>query len=440
MVGLGYTPVRDLPPPQPPPATRDPAHTLPNGGDNYFLPPGSVADPCSFMSQTHILTSLEFPCQNAEETYCDYNISAGDPQRGLMDSVTHVVGFPCVCGLLMQKDLEVRVSRVQGLDERTTPSLVDGGANICLTGMLDLLMDVVEITPLPISVATKTGEISLDDSCTKRGLLPLTLVDGSVYYQPCYYCTNAVETIISPQAILDASDVLVKWTQTGHKDGRSGAIRFDSDSGLISLEMTLENRDGLYYCPTDVYTVDSNPVRCPVPIVHRAVTPQPTVTRRHKTFDPVPPKRLTSELWMLRLGSPGKDQLDLLPGKVTGIPNGFRYHPFCFIDWKEEARIQTKPAGNPVELIEVSILSNTIRSRSIHSQIEKYLISIWRVRGVGFCAFLIAVHASLSSYKIVAASCGISKSHKMLRTNKIILPVSYAAINSASVDDPATVG
>ena len=47
---------------------------------------------------------------------------------------------------------------------------------------------------------------------------------------------------------------------------------------------------------------------------------------------------------MLQLGSPGEDQLDLLPGNVTGIPPGFRYHPFCIIDWKEEARIQKHAA------------------------------------------------------------------------------------------------
>lgn len=52
---------------------------------------------------------------------------------------------------------------------------------------------------------------------------------------------------------------------------------------------------------------------------------------------------------MLRLGSPGEDQLDLLPGRVTGIPHGFQYHPFRFIDWKEEARVQKQAAGKAVE-------------------------------------------------------------------------------------------
>ena len=52
---------------------------------------------------------------------------------------------------------------------------------------------------------------------------------------------------------------------------------------------------------------------------------------------------------MLRLGSPGEDQLDLLHGKVMGIPHGFQYHPFRFIDWKEEARVQKQAAGRAVE-------------------------------------------------------------------------------------------
>jgi hypothetical protein len=379
-VGLGPPPMKALPPPQPPPSRtqrltiptpypRSPTSCPPTPlltynlpmekarpdqrkEDEYFLPPGSSADLNILLRPASPTTPFEFPFNAAEEMYCDFNVSDGTPQQCLMDSVTHVVGLPHVCGLSKLDDLVVRVSRmVTEPAVWDTPSLVDGGAIICLTGILGLLVDVVSIVPLPISVATKTRVISLDDCCTKHGLIPLTLADGSIYYQPCYYCKNAVETIISPQAILNASDILVRWMQTGHKDGSPGKIRFDSDSCLFSMEIVLVNRDGLYYCPTDVFTVDNNPVRCHIPIINRAIIPGPPPTkRRHKDLSPVPPNRLTeSELWMLRLGSPGEDQLDLLPGQVAGIPHSFQYHPFRFMDWKEEARVQKQAAGKMVE-------------------------------------------------------------------------------------------
>ncbi len=54
---------------------------------------------------------------------------------------------------------------------------------------------------------------------------------------------------------------------------------------------------------------------------------------------------------MLCLGSLGEQQLDMLPGNVTGIPPGFQYHPFWFIDWKEEAQIQKQAALRSAERI-----------------------------------------------------------------------------------------
>jgi hypothetical protein len=270
-----------------------------------------------------------------------------------MDSVTRVVGLPQVYGLKEDEGSYVKVMRTTGrLDPRDHPSLMDGGANICITGILGLLVDVETIPPLPISVTTTSGSFSMDNCCTKKGLIPLTLSDGSVYYRPCYYCKNATETIISPKAIVAASDTLVHWTQNGHRGDAPGSIRFSSDSGLYTITLHLEKRDRLYYCPTDVFTVKKDPVHHHIPVIRRLAAPttpssQPRCSKR---YIPVTRDKFTdSEVWMSRLGSPGEQQLNLLPGNVTGIPCGFHYHPFWFIVWKEEARIQKQAAQRSAE-------------------------------------------------------------------------------------------
>ena len=224
---------------------------------------------------------------------------------------------------------------------------MDAGANICLTGDLEILADVVDIPPLPITVALNGNGSSVDDCCTKRGFIPLALSDGTIHWQLCYYSANAVETIISPQAILNSSDVFASWTMTGYKDTRPGAIRFDSHDGFLNMIINLVYRDGLYYCPTDVFTLGTRPLlpECatlptfPVPTVNRVVTPPtPPILRRSSRFAPTSKARqLESEVWLLRLGSPGITQLDVLPQNVTGLPTTFDYHPFRFVDFKEQA-------------------------------------------------------------------------------------------------------
>jgi len=64
----------------------------------------------------------------------------------------------------------------------------------------------------------------------------------------------------SPQTVLASSDVFALWTQTEFKDGRPGRLRFDSHDGLCTMQLDLDYREGLYYCPTDVFTVDRSPV------------------------------------------------------------------------------------------------------------------------------------------------------------------------------------
>jgi hypothetical protein len=141
--------------------------------------------------------------------------------------------------------------------------LVNGEANICLIGNLDLLVDVVEILPLPILVAVDAENSTLDNSCTQQGYHPLTLLDGSTHWQLCFYCKNAVETIISPQTIFASNNVFASWTQTGFKDSHLGQICFDSHDGLVTMRLDLDCWDGLKYCPADVFTVSRSPVHRP---------------------------------------------------------------------------------------------------------------------------------------------------------------------------------
>jgi hypothetical protein len=53
---------------------------------------------------------------------------------------------------------------------------------------------------------------------------------------------------------------------------------------------------------------------------------------------------LESELWTARLGHCDTNQLIALATRADGLPNGFEFHPFRYIDWKEQARIRKRAA------------------------------------------------------------------------------------------------
>jgi hypothetical protein len=157
----------------------------------------------------------------------------------LLDSVTHVVCSPRVCSIQGDRFYV----RINGLAPKSA-KMVDGGSNVCITGDLGLLLDVVDINPFAISVALKGAPSSYDDCITKQGLLPLTLADGTTYYQTCFYCTNMVETIISPSAILASSNLFVQWNQEGFKDPTvPGRLHFSSHDSLFSMFFNLDCRN-----------------------------------------------------------------------------------------------------------------------------------------------------------------------------------------------------
>jgi hypothetical protein len=142
----------------------------------------------------------------------------------ITDGITRICGQPWIFGF-------ANCYYVQCISA-TDGSLFDSGANICITNALSLLVDIVDIPPFTFSISQDGTTPSIDDCCTKRGLLPLPMTDGSLYYQPCYFCQNATETIISPQAIMEASDTFTSWHQTGYKSGLPGSIHFEVPVGF----------------------------------------------------------------------------------------------------------------------------------------------------------------------------------------------------------------
>ncbi len=243
------------------------------------------------------------------------------------------------------------------IDQKATKT-IDGGSNVCVTSDLGLLLDVVDVKPFKILVALEGKPSSFDDCITKRGLLPLSLSDGTAYYQTCFYCANMVETIISPSAILALSDIFVQWTQEGFKDPTvPGCIKFSSHDGFLTMYFNLECHHGLYYCSTNMYTVNHDLVHIHC---HQTAmdTPLPVEASDNPLHHPaskfVPISRarqVESEVWALCFGSPGETQLDVLPQHVLGTPPVFEYHPFRSIDFKEQVYIRKQAAQRTAERV-----------------------------------------------------------------------------------------
>jgi hypothetical protein len=202
-----------------------------------------------------------------------------DHHPPVLGSVTRICGQPRVFGFTDSFFVHC-ISANDG-------SLMDSGANICIMNLIGLLVDATDIPPFTFSIGCVVGTPNIDDCCTKCGLLLLPLVDGSLYYQPCYYCKNATETIISPQEVVDTSDTSDSWHQSGHKGGLPGSICFESSSGLLSMTLCLPSINGLYYCPLDVLMFDDNPI-CPYLLVLKLAlsTPIPHL-RAPSKFTPV---------------------------------------------------------------------------------------------------------------------------------------------------------
>ena len=147
------------PPPEPPPATFeiDPPSTPPI--DPHPYPPGCLLE--------HITSQASLPPIIVDRSYdADTQTSATDiaPLISIPDSVTHVVCTLRVCGLRGDAKSSVTIFPAKRAPDR----MVDGGSNVCVTGDLQSLLDVINIDPIPILVAIEGSTSSFDDCITKH--------------------------------------------------------------------------------------------------------------------------------------------------------------------------------------------------------------------------------------------------------------------------------
>jgi hypothetical protein len=196
-------------PPAEPPPTMLWSLTSSNTPPTLISPAGSLM---ALLVHDGLLRPFPFDLMDAGGNTTS-NVILPDSLRGPLSvcSVNHVVTCLRVFGFCGEGSSYARINLTAMASSESPGSLIDGGANICLTGNLGLLTDVVAIPPMPISVALQ-GETTVDDYCTARGKILLQLDDGSIYWQDCYYSKNVVEMIVSPQAIVDLSDVFQSGT------------------------------------------------------------------------------------------------------------------------------------------------------------------------------------------------------------------------------------
>ena len=162
-----------LPPPEPPPKDIFPPCSF---IDDLMRAPSK---PTICITQLNLRTDQEL---DSTPTLLPYQIPP------ILDSLTRVVCSLRMCGIRGEDKTSVKILRVSDCNGK----LIHSGSNVCVTQNLTILLDISNINPIDISVALDRTSTSLDNRITKRGLLPLTLSDGSIYYQTCFYCGNMV--------------------------------------------------------------------------------------------------------------------------------------------------------------------------------------------------------------------------------------------------------
>ena len=154
---------------------------------------------------------------------------------------------------------------IVGLTDNHKPppssSMADSGANVCITSDESILIDVVDIDPIPLGVAVKSSDVTAS-LCTRKGFLPIPLLDGSYHYQPFLVNPNASDTILSPAHVMWSSNRIKKWQQSGSKDTLVvDTLSFMDAAGNDLLVLPLTSHNGLQYCSHEPTPATTHVVR-----------------------------------------------------------------------------------------------------------------------------------------------------------------------------------
>ena len=112
----------------------------------------------------------------------------------------------------------------------------------------DTLVGCHDISPVTLGLALKSDEAPVHHQCTWMGFLPMSGEDGTTNLQPCLVNPNAINPIMSPEAVLQACLAFASWHQEGFRQAHSGSLQFFDTNDTLLLDLPLQ-KNGLYYCP-----------------------------------------------------------------------------------------------------------------------------------------------------------------------------------------------
>ena len=181
----------------------------------------------------------------------------------------------------------------------------DSGANCSVTNDRTLLIRYKNIHKFPLG-GIQDGQPAI--YCTGKGYIPWVSEEQHILLIPCYYSSQAAETIISPTDIVQQN---IKdyhgWGQQVNVDTGKGKITLYHRDGITHANFNLQMKQGLWYYTLDCSATDACPLQAPT--IHR-------LTRQAE-----------HELWHQRLGHPGTHITSIIHQHVDNLPH-LHSHPF----------------------------------------------------------------------------------------------------------------